>query len=131
MWWKPYYVCDFFAQLINININIDYSQTLLKMGALEEFFIHEGVHGAPQLEQFIRNSGIWGNAVKQDAGKFISEYAKENAKSEDIAESFLGWLVVKGNNIDKRKIDEIKSLIPARLNSLDRLFDGKAGILIK
>ena len=69
--------------------------------------------------------------MKQDAGKFISEYAKENAKSEDIAESFLGWLVVKGNIIDKRKIDEIQSLIPARLNSLDRLFDGKAGILIK
>ena len=116
----------------SLNVNIDYAMSLLKMDALEEFFIHEGVHGNIELEQFIRRQGIrWRNAIKMDRGRFLSVYARENAKSEDIAESFLGWLMVKKyNGMTNRKVERIKELIPNRLKLLDDLFMEASGVLV-
>jgi len=68
---------------------LGYEQTLrtLADGFLEELLTHEVAHAA--LDKYFYNTRGWSNAVSQDFGRFISEYASDNPSTEDVAESIL------------------------------------------
>lgn len=59
---------------------------------LEELLAHESAHTS--LDPHWRYDSDWQDAVANDSG-FISDYAKENIITEDIAESILAYLTVK------------------------------------
>ena len=54
-------------------------------GLLEEIFLHEGVHTSLDSDHSLSNG--WINAQKADNGNFISDYAKQYPKREDLAET--------------------------------------------
>ena len=63
----------------------------------------------------------WQNAAKAD-GKFISGYAKEKPKSEDVAESLVAWMSLKCSR-DRQDITDMNTIqkrIPNRLKYFDR-----------
>lgn len=68
---------------------LGYEQTLstLADGFLEELLTHEVAHA--ELDKHFYNTSGWSNAVSQDSGRFISEYASENPSTEDVAETIL------------------------------------------
>lgn len=63
-----------------------------EIALLEELLAHESAHTS--LDPQWRYDSDWQEAVANDSG-FISGYAKDNAITEDIAESFLAYLAVK------------------------------------
>ena len=50
--------------------------------------IHEAVHVS--IDDLLYGTQAWNDAVAAD-NKYISDYAKENPQSEDIAETYLVW----------------------------------------
>jgi hypothetical protein len=68
---------------------LGYEQTLstLADGFLEELLTHEVAHA--ELDKYFYNTPGWSDAVLQDSGRFISEYARDNPSTEDVAETIL------------------------------------------
>lgn len=89
-------------------------------GILEEVLVHEGSHTS--LDASHATSSRWLAAQKAD-GNFISTYARDNSKREDVAESFLPYLAVKyrSDRISKDLKDLINNTIPNRMKYFDNL----------
>ena len=87
----------------------------------EELMMHESAHVS--LDWKMGGSvkaSKWKKAAKAD-GKFISLYAKENPKREDVAETINWWIAVrcKTDRISKKDYRMIVKAIPNRLKYLD------------
>ena len=76
----------------NILIHVDRAEDSKKGGFLEEELVHEGAHSS--LDPTHSEDPDWIAAQKAD-GNFISTYARDYPKREDIAESFLSYLAVR------------------------------------
>ena len=63
----------------------------------------------------------WHNAVKADK-EYVSEYAKEKPKTEDIAESLVSWMALRCHRSrqEPSSVDMITKRIPNRLKYFDR-----------
>ena len=87
----------------------------------EEVIIHEGGH--------VSLDWAWGGSVKSSKwkkaakadNKFISKYAKEVPKREDVAETINWWIAVrcKPDTISESNYKKILEAIPNRLKYLD------------
>lgn len=98
----------------------DIGQAYISNGFLEEAFIHEGVHTS--IDPIHANSSQWRNAQNSDP-EFISTYARDNANTEDLAESYLAYLAIKyrAHRIPQSMIDIIEQTIPNRISYFDKL----------
>lgn len=88
-------------------------------GILEETFVHEASHTS--LDARHRASAGWRAAQSSD-GEFLSTYARDNPRREDIAETFLMWLAVRfrPERLEQSLINAVKTTVPGRLNYFDR-----------
>ena len=95
----------------------DLDSDLSDFGNVEEIMIHEGVHAVIQ-EQGV--STDWRTAQAAD-GNFISNYARDNPDSEDIAESFPAWLALRyrPDRVSPENAYKIANTIPNRLAYFD------------
>jgi hypothetical protein len=100
--------------LIHTGQSINYEND----GILEETLIHEACHTS--LDAAHSGSPGWLDAQYKD-NAYISAYARDNPKREDIAESFLTWLAVRyrQNNISTEDFNNITQTIPHRLGYFD------------
>ena len=67
-------------------------QQYIREGVLEEVLIHEGVHAG--LDDAHGEASRWREAQGDD-GVFISEYARDYPRREDLAESFGPWFALR------------------------------------
>lgn len=89
-------------------------------GILEEAFVHEGSHVS--LDAVHASAPGW-LAAQQSDPDFISTYAASNPTTEDVAESFLPWLMVRhrASRISTADYNTIVNTIPARLAYFDAM----------
>ncbi|MCY4583484.1 MAG: Ig-like domain-containing protein [Chloroflexi bacterium] len=87
-------------------------------GDFGEVFVHEATHTT--LDQTHEGSPGWRAAQEAD-GVFISEYARDNPDTEDVAESFLAWFAVRyqSERLTTAEIISILRTIPNRLTYFD------------
>ena len=87
-------------------------------GDYGEVFVHESTHTTLDLAH--RDSPGWRAAQEAD-GVFISEYARDNPDSEDVAESFLAWFAVRyqSERLTTAETISILRTIPNRLIYFD------------
>ncbi|MEL6675261.1 MAG: T9SS type A sorting domain-containing protein [Bacteroidota bacterium] len=106
----------------NRSILIHTGQTTLyeNDGILEEVLVHEAAHTS--LDADHAASAGWLAAQNQDPN-FISTYARDNPNREDIAESFLPWLMVRhrASAISTQNFNLITQTIPNRLAYFDSI----------
>lgn len=102
----------------NLLIHIGQSTLYEKEGILEETFIHEAAHTS--LDATHSASKGWINAQNLDP-TFISTYALDNPRREDIAESFLLYLALRyrADRISTSLKDKILETIPNRIKYFD------------
>lgn len=81
--------------------------------------MHEATHAA--LDAFHRDTPAWKAAQEAD-DRFISDYAEERPTTEDLAESFVAWFIVRyrPSIVSSEVRDKILSAIPNRLAYMDR-----------
>ena len=89
-------------------------------GILEETFIHEASHTSLDNDHAMHPN--WIKAQNKDCG-FISTYAQENPKREDISESYLPYFAIryKKDRISKTLKDSIEKTIPNRIQYFDSM----------
>ena len=75
-----------------ILIHTDQGKAYIRLGSMEEIFVHEAAHTA--LDMSHSDSPGWRAAQAAD-GVFISTYARDHPNREDIAESFVSYLAVR------------------------------------
>ena len=107
----------------NLLIHTDQGDEYISDGILEETLIHEASHTSLDWPGISKNHGIskgWIEAQKADKG-YISDYAEDYPNREDIAESFLPWVVVryKADRIGEKHRNKIIKAIPNRLRYFD------------
>ena len=107
----------------NLLIHTDQGDEYISKGILEETLIHEASHTSLDWPGISKNHGIskgWIEAQKADKG-YISDYAEDFPNREDIAESFLPWVVVryKADRIGLKHHNKIIKAIPNRLKYFD------------
>ncbi len=107
----------------NLLIHTDQGDEYISEGILEETLIHEASHTSLDWPGISKNHGIskgWIEAQKADRG-YISDYAEDYPNREDIAESFLPWVVVryKADRITEKHRNKIIKAIPNRLRYFD------------
>ena len=89
----------------------------------EEILIHEGAHAA--LDLLVQDDPSWHLAQQAD-GEYISDYARGNPDREDVAESFLAWMILRfGNSYSARKDLAIYETIPNRIAYFDEMFSSQ------
>ena len=100
--------------LIHIGQSIEYE----KDGILEEALVHEGVHGSLDADHSASNG--WINAQNLDLS-FISTYARDNPKKEDVAETFLLYMALRyrPERISSSLKATILKTIPNRIKYFD------------
>ncbi|MCS4435716.1 hypothetical protein [Aquiflexum gelatinilyticum] len=83
------------------------------IGTLEEVMAHEAVHAS--IDPLYLGSREWNQAQKSDIA-FISEYARDFAETEDLAESYGAYLIVKNSNRNSSTtVQRIQDGIPNRI----------------
>jgi Protein of unknown function (DUF3421) len=106
----------------NNNILIHTGQTELyeKEGILEEALVHEATHTSLDAKHAL--SVDWLRAAQFDR-TFISTYAEENPKREDVSETFLLYMAVtlRADRISDDLKQTIQNTIPNRLFYLESL----------
>ena len=92
-------------------------------GLLEEIFLHEGVHTSLDSDHSLSNG--WINAQKADNGNFISDYAKQYPKREDLAETIpvCFALKYKRERLSDHTIKKIEKTIPNRIEYCNSVFE--------
>jgi len=104
----------------NHSILIHTGQTAVyeAQGILEETLIHESSHTS--LDSAHANAPGWIAAQNSDVN-FISNYAATNPTTEDVAESFLTWVMVRQciQRVSQQNFDTISYYIPNRLAYFD------------
>lgn len=103
----------------NVLIHTGQADQYVAQGILEETLVHEASHTS--LDDDHAASTGWRAAQTSDPA-FISTYARDNPTSEDIAETFLTWLMVRyrRDRITSTLAQQIESTVPARLAYFDR-----------
>ena len=91
---------------------------------IEEVFAHEGAHlGLDWDTGGVVDQTLWEEAVASD-GRFVSGYAEESGPLEDVAESyvaFLIWALHRDQGLFPESAAGIEALIPARLQYFESL----------
>ena len=103
----------------NLLIHTDYSsENYEQQGILEETLAHEAAHTS--LDAYHSGDVNWILAQEHDC-RFISDYAQEHPKREDIAESYLTYLAVRyrSDRISPELKTMIESAIPNRIKYFD------------
>ena len=102
----------------NLLIHRERASTHENRGLLEEVLIHEAAHTS--LDEYHKNTRDWLSAQTND-GQFISNYARDNPNSEDLAESFPMWYALryKTSRIPESTQNTILSTIPNRIQYFD------------
>ncbi len=102
----------------NLLIHIGQSTVYEKEGILEETLIHEAAHTS--LDAAHAASKGWINAQNTDPS-FISTYALDNPKREDIAETFLLYVALRyrSDRISTSLKDKIIETVPNRIKYFD------------
>lgn len=98
----------------NVLIHTGMGAKYIQDGILEETLFHEASHTS--LDDHYRNDTRWKDAQKLD-GEFISTYARDNPKREDIAESYLLFFAVqfKRERIKQSLFDTTTKTMPNRM----------------
>jgi hypothetical protein len=104
----------------SILIHTGQSQLYEADGIIEETLVHEASHTS--LDLVHSSAAGWLAAQNQD-GNFISTYARDNPDREDIAESYLTWLMVRHRaaQISTNDYNKITQAIPNRLAYFDNM----------
>lgn len=99
----------------NILIHTDQGEQYIENGFLEEVLVHEGAHTS--LDPFHANAKGWIDAQALD-NRFISDYARDNPRREDVAETFLVFLAVEylSDRLTANQEKSIREAVPNRLN---------------
>ena len=107
-----------------ILIHADRADTMEKGGFLEEMMYHEGAHNS--LDDDVKPDRKWLRAQVAD-GNFISTYAAEFPDREDVASSFLAWVVVRHRRgrVHPLALELIEETMPNRLKYFDEMLEGK------
>lgn len=102
----------------NLLIHIGQSTLYEKEGILEETLIHEAAHTS--LDAAHAASKGWINAQNTDPS-FISTYALDNPRREDIAETFLLYVALRyrSDRISASLKDKIIETVPNRIKYFD------------
>ena len=102
----------------NLLIHIGQSTLYEKDGILEETLVHEAAHTS--LDAAHAASSGWIKAQNLDPG-FISTYARDNPKREDVAETFLLYLAIRyrSERISSSLKDKTLETIPNRIKYFD------------
>ncbi len=88
-------------------------------GVLEEVMAHEAVHAS--IDQFYRGSSAWQRVQKSDV-VFVSQYARDFPDNEDLAESFVAYLIIKNESRnDATTVQRIRNGIPNRIRFFEEL----------
>lgn len=103
------------ALYVHTDMTSDYQSAQI----LEETLLHESVHIA--LDEDHENTPQWKAAQISD-DNYISTYAKDNAETEDLAESFLMWMASRymTTSLSTDNLERIVEAIPARLVYLNQ-----------
>lgn len=93
----------------------------VREGVIEESMIHEGVHAS--LDRPYDRAAGWRAAQAAD-GAFISDYGRDNPRTEDLAETFTLFygMMMHPERITARMQDTIKRTIPNRMAYLQLTF---------
>lgn len=111
----------------NLLIHIGRGKEYISEEILEEVFVHEASHTSLDCADDVENNCLdhsstkgWLTAQNSD-DQFISTYAKDYKKREDIAESFLTWLVVRhrSDRVSDSHVRTILKAIPNRIKYFD------------
>lgn len=102
----------------NILIHVDQGKNYLSDGILEETLIHEATHTS--LDYIHAQHPGWVSAQLADKS-YISDYARDYPKREDVAESMVPYIAVKykRDRISDGLADTIATTIPNRLLYFD------------
>jgi hypothetical protein len=102
----------------NLLIHIGQSTLYEKEGILEETLIHEAAHTSLDADHSASKS--WINAQKLDPS-FISMYARDNPRREDIAETFLLYMALRyrSDRISTSLKEKILETVPNRVKYFD------------
>lgn len=104
----------------NILIHTGQSTYYENDGILEETLVHEATHTS--LDPKYAPSREWVNAQELD-GNFISHYARDFFRREDMAESFLAYMAIRyrSDRIAQSTKDKTLETIPNRIKFFDDL----------
>jgi hypothetical protein len=104
----------------NLLIHTEQADRYAADGILEEALVHEAAHTSLDAEH--AKASNWIKSQRADA-EFISKYALENPKREDIAESYLPYLAIRyrKDRISDELTDKITRAIPHRIEYFDKL----------
>jgi len=104
----------------NLLIHTGLGEAYISQGILAEAFFHEASHTS--LDAYHARNEDWIAAQKKDLD-FISEYARQNPKREDIAESFLLYFALRyrPDRIDGKLRETIANTMPNRIAYFDSL----------
>jgi len=96
----------------------DYLESLPTGSFLEESLIHEATHVT--LDYYYLNSSTW-EEVQENDNAFVSSYAEEFPKREDITESFVAYIAVKHfpDRLDQLLINKVLSTSKNRFEFFD------------
>lgn len=108
---------DFGGGNANLLIHVGRADEYALEGVLEEALIHEAAHTS--LDATHGQASGWLAAQEAD-GNFISQYAKDNGGTEDLAESMVPFIAVeyRSDRISDFLAGLIRHAIPARLEYL-------------
>ena len=89
----------------------------------EEVLVHEGAHASLDEYVYIVDMDQWGAAQKADCNEFISPYARDYPRREDIAESLSTYLGLRyySDRLSSRDLNDIQRIIPNRIAVFDKL----------
>jgi hypothetical protein len=102
----------------NLLIHTGQTELYVKDGILEETLVHEATHTSLDAQHAL--SIGWLRAAQND-GTFISKYAQDNPKREDVSETFLLFMAVtqRADRISDELKQTILNTIPNRLAYLE------------
>ena len=109
---------DFGGGNNNLLIHTGRSERYENEGILEETFVHEASHTS--LDSYHATAPEWITAQSSDCN-FISDYARDHPKREDIAESYLPYLAIRyrPDRISQTLKEKIENAIPNRIEYFD------------
>lgn len=101
-------------------IHLAEAAKFVEEGTLEEHLMHEAVHAS--IDPNYATSVGWQRAVAAD-GRFISQFAERFPEREDLAESYLAWMVLRQRpqRTSPAVRQSIERTIPARIAFFDQL----------
>lgn len=102
-----------------VTISTDGAVSYEDDGQLEEALAHESAHAT--LDELILHTDAW-RAAQQADPTYLSSYARKYPDSEDLAESFVPWLIARyrPERVDPSVVQTIEQSIPNRLAILDQ-----------